>query len=130
MNIKDKLHKIKLSRYKPEELFLYKILNKVEIIYDKQYPYTEHNPYNEYFYVNGEILFQHDLINNSFIVHGKKIWSVLRLEYNLEHDEIQTLIQNMVFEILEKNISKPFVPISDNYIGHWNTIKMKLNRTQ
>ena len=58
-------------------------------------------------YKDGEWLFIQDFKYNTLWVRNKKIWYVLAKEYNLNHNEIQQLINNVMYKHTNNGQLKP-----------------------
>ncbi len=56
---------------------------------------------------DGEWLFIQYFKYNTLWVRNKKIWSVLAKEYNLNHNEIQQLINNVMYKHTNNGQLKP-----------------------
>ena len=95
MQLKDKIHKIKESRLRPAEKFLYDIFFNLKEYYFNGYP-------DSVFYKkDNEILFKYDKKNRYFWCHYNKIWSVLETNYDLNYQEVKEIIKGVVWETLK-----------------------------
>ena len=102
MKLKDKIHNIKESRLSPAEKFLYLIFWNLEEYYSDKYP-------NSIFYKkDNDVLFEYNKKNGKIWCHYDKIWSVLKLNYGLNDQEIKDLIKGVVWETLKL---KEVIPI-------------------
>ena len=90
----EKIRKIKYSMMKPEERYVYDIFTNLVEYY--------HNDYknNRYYKHNDVLLFEFNTKNGNFWCHYNKFWSVLKLEFDLNYEQIQYLVKHMVEEHL------------------------------
>ena len=121
MNIIEKIQRIKYLRLKPEERFLIDILDKVEFVYNNEYPKSE------FYRVDGEILFEQDSKNRRFWVHFDKIWLILESDFNLNNKEIRELIQCTVWERLKRKVDTPSFFASALSYMVWERLKRKVD---
>jgi hypothetical protein len=119
------IEKIKLSRMKPEERFLFDIVKDLKkYVKIKNYKYSyEHSDYvifndenhkyiNMFFYkINDNIYFIHNNLKNIIFCSNNQIWSTLQLKYNLCSSDIRKLITKMVCETLNIKDANPSVAI-------------------
>jgi hypothetical protein len=95
----EKIKKIKYLRMKPEERFVFDIVTNVVEYYHLKYP-------NKYYKHNNILLFNYNLINGEFWCHYNKFWSVLESKFNLNYQQIQSLVKYMVEEhLIQKDIT-------------------------
>jgi hypothetical protein len=91
----DIIKKIKYGRLKPEEKWFIDILwNLKEYTSDK---YTDRIYYKK----DKELLFEYNQKNGYFHCSYEKIWSVFESKFNLNYNEISSLIKGMVEEHLK-----------------------------
>ena len=88
--MKDKIIRIKLSRLKPEELFLINILNDIEIRNDEDLPNII------YWDKDCEYFFKLDYSKNKIYCSRKKVWDIIIINYGYGYSDAQSLIKNTI----------------------------------
>ena len=92
--LKNKLIRIKRSRYRSEELFLIGILNDITI-YE---PVTTKD--RIFWKYDEKVIFEQRFKTNTLVCDHLKIWKVLREKYNLSDIETKLTIKKIVEEYL------------------------------
>jgi hypothetical protein len=103
ITLQEKIRLIKLSRLKPEERFLINIFHNVI-----EYKIEEY-PDDLFFIYNNELIFDLYLINNDFRISYIKIWEILKLRFNLNHQQSSLLIKSLVEEHLINDINPVYL---------------------
>lgn len=90
MEIVDKIKKIKYSRLKPEERFLYEKLKGIERFTNNKYP-------KSIFWINnGIVLFEQELNTKSLWCNYDEIWSIITNKYNYNYFGTQSFIKRTI----------------------------------
>ena len=91
----DRLQNIKYKRMKPEERFLFDILNQVKMVTYISYP-------DSLFYImNGSTYFEYNLKRKTFWIDYYKIFSILLKNYKCDSDYATDLIKKMAIDNLK-----------------------------
>ena len=116
--IRDKLIRIKRSRYKPEELFLIDILNDIELKEQYEYP-------DSVFWVVGDvIMFEQDFKHKRLFVNDGYIWSVFETKYGYKYTKIESIITDVVGKYLNL---KDLIPTFDVFLQTKLYVKKQTN---
>jgi len=100
-SLKEKIKQIKYSRLKLEEIFVLNHITDTEKYIHKDYP-------TSIFYKKDNVLlFEWNQKNGYFYCSYTKFWSILQSKYNLNYNEIKSLIKRLVEEHLIKTDITP-----------------------
>jgi hypothetical protein len=101
------IQEIRKSRLKPEELWFIDFIKDLEEVKSEDYPDSI------FFKKDGEVVFEHDLKDNTLWCHYYKIWSVFEDEFGINYVESQLLIKNVVEEHLNwRGLTPTFISLT------------------